>query len=293
MAKICPNCGYSAADNEKFCTACGTKLPEAAPAEQPAAVTEPEVKAEPDVKAEPEVKAEPVSCTQPAEQQTAAMTPPPVNYGAVNKGQPKPEIGNQQNYPQYGAPQNNVPQYGAPQNNVPRYGAPQNNAPQYGAPQYGAPQYGAPQYGAPQYGAQAPAPKKKKTGLIIGIIIGVIILIGGIVAIVAVSSGSNSGGNTIINSNVHDLDGSYELTGMKVDGQDYSSLLGYIDDEYYMTISGSDCKLVMGDQTLDINIDQANRKLVSSDTDETVAFSVSGSSITIAVDEVEMTFTRK
>ena len=100
---------------------------------------------------------------------------------------------NQNNNPQYGAPQYGEPQ-GNPQYGAPQYGAPQGN-PQYGAPQYGAPQgnpqYGAPQYGQPQGNPQysapqaapeaTPAPKKKNKIVsiisIIVIIISVIVII--------------------------------------------------------------------------------------------------------------------
>ena len=102
---------------------------------------------------------------------------------------------NQNNNPQYGAPQQDPqyggPQYGGPQNGAPQYGAPQNGGPQYGGPQYGGPQYGGPQNGAPQYGAPQPAPQAKpvpKKNKIISAI-SIVIIVVCIVLIMSVLNG--------------------------------------------------------------------------------------------------------
>lgn len=96
------------------------------------------------------------------------MTTPQPPYGQPQYGhqpgygQPpaQPGYGQQPAQPQYGQPQQQ-PQYGQP-----GYGQPAQ--PQYGQPQqaYGQP----PQYGQPGYGqGYGAAPKKSKTGLIVGL----------------------------------------------------------------------------------------------------------------------------
>ena len=289
MAKICPSCGYEARDTEKFCQACGSKL---------------------DVSAAPAEPAAPAAPAEPA--QSAAPVPPPVGYGG--QGQPASDYNAPQgNNPQYGAPQGGNPQYGAsqygaPQGGNPQYGASQYGAPQGGNPQYGASQYGAPQggvpqnnipgYGAPNYGGiqtgAQPQPKKK-TGLIIGIIVGAVLLIAIIVgvAIGMNRGGSGSGGTGIVGSTSHELDGDYKLTGMFYNNQDYSSLLGYLEDDYHLTINGSDCSLEMGDNSYDLKIDQENRRLYSDSSVGSVDLTVNGDEITIEVEGTKMVFTKK
>ena len=295
MAKICPSCGYEAADNEKFCTSCGAKLD--VPAES-VAEAEPVV---PAAEAEPvaPVSDEPVG--DPAAQFAASQTGVP-QYSAPQDR--TPQYGASQNsVPQYGMPQNGAPQYGAPQNGSPQYGAPQNGTPQNGTPQYGAPQYGAPQYGASQYGApQYGAPQytvpqynsptaatatvtKKKTGLIIGIAVGAVVLIAIIVAVIMSGKGGNGGSNGgSSGSGSTALNGSYSLTGMTVNGEDYSSLIGLLDDEYHLTINGDDCTLELGDEKYELKINQSEHYLYAVNENDKIYFTVNGSSIFIEIE---------
>ena len=169
MDNKCPVCGAPYLPGEKFCQNCGTKLPEAAPA---APVVEAHVVEAPVVEApvveapvaeSPVVEAPVVEA--PVYQSSAAPVPPaaPVYQAPVT-----PAV------PVYQAPAAPVPPAAPVYQAAPRYTAPQ-NMPGYAAPN-AAPQY-APN-AAPQY-APAPAakPKKKKTGLIIGLCVGAAVLI--------------------------------------------------------------------------------------------------------------------
>ena len=284
MAKICPSCGYEAQDNEKFCTSCGTKLdipetrvetaaPEAAPPAEPVIQEEPAVvnTAQP----EPMVQPDPV---QPEYVQ-------PAQYGAVQNNIP------QNNFSQNNIPQNNYPQNYYPQNDPPQYGGAQYTDPQYNAPQYSNFNYNAPQYGA------AP-PKKKNTVLIVAIIVAAVVLVVGVIALIISNSGTKSGsgsnnGNTGIVNMTGDLDGEYMLTGMAIEGQDYSSVLNLLENEYSMTIKGNSCTLVMDDETVNLKVDQSKQILYSDGIEENIEFSVNGDSIIIELDGTSMTFTKK
>ncbi|EMD24929.1 hypothetical protein [Amycolatopsis azurea] len=87
------------------------------------------------------------------------MHQPPQGYGQGSGYGPPPGPGGQ---PGYGPPQPGAPGYGPPQPGQPGYG----QQPPYGQP---------PGYGPPGYG---PPPKKKKTGLIVGLIVGGVVLLG-------------------------------------------------------------------------------------------------------------------
>jgi hypothetical protein len=96
-------------------------------------------------------------------QPAAPYSPPPV---------PQPRSPYTGPQPRYGPPQQPQAQYGQPQ---PQYGPP---PAQYAPP---AEQFGPPQPPAPPYGygqPAAPAPRKSRTGLVVGIVVGVVVLAG-------------------------------------------------------------------------------------------------------------------
>jgi hypothetical protein len=107
-------------------------------------------------------------------QPAAPYSPPPVPQPRSPYTAPEPRYGPppQQPQPQYGQPQPQPqpqPQYGPP---PAQYGPP---AQQFGGPQ---PPAGPP---APPYGygqPAAPAPRKSRTGLVVGIVVGVVVLAG-------------------------------------------------------------------------------------------------------------------
>lgn len=151
----CPACGAPCAPGEKFCQNCGSKLPQPVPVEEPTAILN-------------ETPAAPVPPAAPVYAAPAAQGNYPPQQNVPNYA-PKaaPAYPPQQGVPNY-APKA-APAY-PPQQNVPNY-AP-NPAPAY-APNP-APNY-APAYGAAGYAPAAP--KKKKTGLIVGLIVGAVVLI--------------------------------------------------------------------------------------------------------------------
>ncbi|MET0234446.1 MAG: hypothetical protein ABW224_07390, partial [Kibdelosporangium sp.] len=115
----------------------------------------------------------------------------PNQYPQQQPGTPSGPLPAQPGYPQQGGhpqtPSQGYPQQGYPQ--TPAQGYPQQGYPQQ---QGGYPQeaYGPggqpPVYGAPQQGGGFPPPKKKKTGLIVGVFVAVLALVaGGIVYFVA------------------------------------------------------------------------------------------------------------
>jgi len=191
----CPVCGAPCAPGEKFCQNCGAKLPEPAPVaeapievpqEIPAAPEPPaapifEAPAAPEPPAAPEVPAVPEAPAAPTFEAPAAPEPP-----AAPEVPAVPETPAAPVYEAPAAPVPPVPPvYQAP--TAPTYAAPvyppQQNVPSYApktAPGFvpNAPQYAAPPYGAPGFApAPAAAPKKKKTGLIIGLCVGAAVLI--------------------------------------------------------------------------------------------------------------------
>lgn len=188
----CPACGAPFAPGEKFCQNCGTRLPEAVAEEVKNEILQ-EAPAAP-VEEAPVVEAPVVEAPvaeAPAAEAPAAEAPaaPPVYaapaapvYAAPTYAPPQsaPAYAPPQSAPNYAPPQS-VPNYAPPQS-APNYAPPQSvpnyapkAAPSY-APQNNAPVY-APQGGAPAYAAAPAAPKKKKTGLIIGLCAGAAVLI--------------------------------------------------------------------------------------------------------------------
>lgn len=184
----CPACGAPCNPGEKFCQNCGTKLPvpeapaevmqeaPAAPVEAPAAPVY-EAPAAPEAPVAPAAPAAPEAPAVPVYEAPAAPVPPaapayqaPAAPAYQAPAAPVPPVYQAPAAPNY-PPQQNVPNYaptGAP-NYAPKA------APNY-APQNHAPVY-APQTGAPAYAAAPAAPKKKKTGLIIGLCAGAAVLI--------------------------------------------------------------------------------------------------------------------
>ena len=202
MAKFCMYCGAPLNENDLFCSNCGAKIEAAEASAQPApaepvaeqpAAEAPAIPESPEVPETPEVSevpyAQPVFHTAPALENAYE----PVNAydpaGAPQQNFQQPA----QPYPQNGYPQQNPD----PQNAYPPNGYPQNTYPQNGCQQ--------------PYPAQQP-PKKKHTGLIIGLIIGAVVFIGLIVGAIflilglvrstvsgitdATISGDNGGGNS-------------------------------------------------------------------------------------------------
>ncbi len=170
---ICPKCGSPLADGQKFCSNCGSPIPQISFTQEPVQENAPSEPAVPSYEPVQEPAPQPEAPVQEPIQQEAPAAPayqpqqPPQAQNIPYRAQPPqaPAYPNQQ--PQ-GQPAPYVTQ--APQQ---PYGAPQGQP--YGAPQgqpYGAPQ-GQP-YGAP-YSAQKPK-KKSKAGLVIGIIGGVVAL---------------------------------------------------------------------------------------------------------------------
>ena len=275
MEKICPACGYSGNSEEMFCPGCGAAMIPA-PADQTAAP-----------KAAPQNFA-PAAPVQPAPTDTGAYqpvqpTPAPTPYGTTMQSGNTSQYGNipqQSSAPQYGSvpQQSSAPQYGGipQQGGAPQFG----NTPPYGAPQ-GYPQQNMQPTPYGNYTATAPkAPNKKKTGIIIGAAAAVVVLI---IVLVVAFGGKGS----------HDLDGTYSLSGLKVDGEDYSAYISAFKDDYSMQIKGEDCKLEMGDEgTMDVKINQTEHYLYGEGESEKFYFSVAGSTITLTVDEVEMSFTK-
>ena len=180
MDNNCPVCGAPFAPGEKFCQNCGNKLPTPAPVEAPTEVLQEtpvspiyEAPAAPEAPVAPvyEAPAAPVyeAPAAPVYEAPAAPVPP----AAPAYKAPVPPVS-----PVYAAPAAPMPPYGAPA--APNY-PPQPNVPNY-APKAApvppaAPQYAPPPYGAPAYAAAPAAPKKKKTGLIIGLCAGAAVLI--------------------------------------------------------------------------------------------------------------------
>jgi hypothetical protein len=112
------------------------------------------------------------------------MTNPP--YG--NQPGPGQQYGPPPGQPGYGAPAQ--PGYAAPAQ--PGYGAPAQPgyaapAPAYGQQPYGQQPYGGP--GQPPFGYGAPAPKKSRTGLIIGLV-GLLVVAGIVVLLFLLLGGS-------------------------------------------------------------------------------------------------------
>ena len=63
----CPNCGNELSDTAKFCTSCGTSIPEAAPAAEAQPAVEPEAPAaEPEAAPAPEAPAAEAPAEAPA-----------------------------------------------------------------------------------------------------------------------------------------------------------------------------------------------------------------------------------
>ncbi|MBP2325589.1 hypothetical protein JOF56_005974 [Kibdelosporangium banguiense] len=109
----------------------------------------------------------------------------PNQYLQQQPGTPSGPFQAQPGYPQQPGGYAQTPPQGYPQ----QPGYPQQGYPQQGHPQQGGyPQdaYQQPMYGAPQQGAGFPPPKKKRTGLIVGVFVAVLALVaGGIVYFVA------------------------------------------------------------------------------------------------------------
>jgi hypothetical protein len=122
----------------------------------------------------------------------------PGSGGGWSPNQPpnQPQSNDPQQYPQGGYPQQPGQQAGWPATGPQPVPQPTQQFPGgYGEPQYGQPQYGTAQFPAQPYGQDAqfggqygypapPAPKKKRTGLIVTAIVAVLALAGGGVATV-------------------------------------------------------------------------------------------------------------
>ena len=120
----------------------------------------------------------------------------------------KQEVTPLQETPESEAPVYEAPVYEVPVQEEPVYEAPVYEAPAYEAPVYEAPAYEVPQqqyepaYGAPVYdpvgyGMAAPQqPKKKKTGLIVGISVAVVAVVVLVVALIMIFGGS-AGNETV------------------------------------------------------------------------------------------------
>lgn len=162
--KFCSNCGAQLQDNARFCGGCGQK------------------------------------------QEVTPVQETPVYEAPVYEA-PVYEVPVQEE-PVYEAPVYEAPVYEAPVPEAPVYEAPVYEAPAYEAPVYEAPAYEVPQqqyepaYGAPVYdpvgyGMAAPQqPKKKKTGLIVGISVAVVAVVVLVVALIMIFGGS-AGNETV------------------------------------------------------------------------------------------------
>ncbi|MDQ0794001.1 hypothetical protein [Streptomyces sp. B1I3] len=123
--------------------------------------------------------------TMPPQGPNGPPRPPQNPYAQQPQGNPYP----QQQPPAYGYPQQQPPAYGYPQQQPPAYGYPQQQLPAYGYPQqppaYGYPPqppqgapgpYGQPGMpGAPGWSPQPP--RRKRTGLVIGIVAGALVAV--------------------------------------------------------------------------------------------------------------------
>lgn len=159
-------------------------------------------------------------------------------------------------------------------------------APPVQAPVYSAPQQPVPAYNAQgQYGAMPqPVVKKNKKGMVLAIIVGVMVVLGLIAAALTLFK---SGGFN------HSLDGEYKLTALAMGGQDYSSYLSYLEDDYILKVDGSECVLEVPGYTTEAKIDQTNHT-ISAGSIGTVDFTVEGTDIILNLnDEYTMTFTRQ
>jgi flagellar basal body-associated protein FliL len=229
-------CGAPLNETDLFCSNCGAKI---AQAETP----------------EPSVPAEPVPEVPAAEEPApAAPETPEVPYAqpvfhteSAPADAHEPAAAAQPSYQQPAQPY--------PQNTYPQNAYPQNGYPQNGYPQNG--------YAQP-YPAQQP-PKKKHTGLIIGLIIGAVVFIGIIVAVIflflgLVRSGSgntdatlspdNGGGNSgsvtayaqpedVAGAYFEAMEGIMTGTGSAGDLLDLSYEVKYIKPEYKSEIEST------------------------------------------------------
>ena len=200
--KFCSNCGAQLQDNARFCGECGQKQD----------VTP--VQATPVYEAP--VQQDPV-CEAPVYEVPVQQEPvyeAPV-YEAPVQEEPAYEA------PVYEAPVYEAPAYEAPAYEAPAYEAPAYEAPAYEAPAYETPAYEVPQqqynpaYGAPVYdpvgygGAVPQQPKKKKTGLIIGIAVAAVAVISLVLVLVL---GGGGGGNQTVHYEAY----SCEMYGMEL-----------------------------------------------------------------------------
>jgi hypothetical protein len=185
MAKFCIHCGAPVNETDLFCGNCGAKI---ASSEVPAPSAEPDLIREENVAGEPVAETSEVPYAQPVFHSSTA----PKDETEPSPAPAEPDL--QDGYQQATYQQTPYPQNAYPQNAYPQNAYPQNTYPQNGYQQ--------------PYPAQQP--KKKHTGLIIGIIIAVVVflglIIGGIMFVIGlvgyagsgssnatISSGGNSG----------------------------------------------------------------------------------------------------
>ena len=240
--KFCPYCGTRLQDDVKFCGECGQKQPDAAaPAPQSANTYDVPVQPEPFDEQTMVLEQTDVPVYQVPVQEEPVYEAPayeePV-YEAPAYEEPAYEAPAYE-APAYEVPAQEKPVYEAPAYEAPVYEAPVYEAPVYEAPAYEAPQqnyappYGAPVYDPVGYGAAVPQkPKKKKTGLIIGIAVAAV----AVIALILVLFLGGSGGAETVHYEAY----SCQLYGMElgVDDEwielepDGKATLRLVDEEY-------------------------------------------------------------
>lgn len=97
----------------------------------------------------------------------------------------------------------------------------------------------------------------------------------------AACDGSGAGAN---------IDGTYTLTGMTVEGEDYSSYLSLLGD-VTLAVSGTTATLTMYEETQELTVDTEAQTMNGNGT--SIAYTVSGDTITLAEGETLMVFTKQ
>ena len=172
-----------------------------------------------------------------------------------------------------------TPPTGRPLTGNPSTGYPVTNTPQTGNPTTGYPYTGNPVTNTPQ----TTPPKKKKTGLIIGLAAGGAALVVLIIVLVIVfsgkgsSTGSKNASPTTVVTEAPTLDGSYKWVEYQANGEDLSSLIS--GQSYILTINQNKGTMDVGTTHYDFVFDPDN-KTVSFE-GETIPYTLEGNKLTL------------